>query len=100
MHNGIESTKFMKRIRFVVIFNLRAESRPNKFEMKIIRREDSKFFFLSKIINVDIDSEDMDYFFFFRNENNIFMGYKDFRDGLLNLYREQVDAKTMRKVYA
>lgn len=63
MHNGIESTKFAKRIRFVVIFNLRAESRPNKFEMKIIRREDSKFF-LSKIINVDIDSEDMDYFFF------------------------------------
>lgn len=49
---------------------------------------------------MDIDSEDMDYFFFFRNENNIFMGYKDFRDGLLNLYREQVDAKTMRKVYA
>lgn len=48
---------------------------------------------------MDIDSEDMDYFFF-QNENNIFMGYKDFRDGLINLYREQVDAKTMRKVYA
>lgn len=48
------------------------------------------FFFLSKIINADIDIEDMDYYYFFFLMKITFLwGNKDLHDELINLYHEQ-----------